>query len=138
MSQNYRFAMSIHLMTLLAAEPAQAHTSDEIANSIHCNPVMVRRVLISLHKAGLILSHKGPSGGSRLKKPARQITLADIYHAVEPDALFHLPPKPPDAESAIGHGIQPVLSSVFKRSNAALLEELEGTTLSQVLKKARK
>ena len=138
MAQNYRFAMSIHLMTLLAAEPEKAHTSQSIAKSIHCNPVMVRRALLALHKAGLVQSRKGPGGGARLKKTAKQTTLAEIYHAVEPAALFHLLPKPPEAETGAGHGVNAALGSVFKKANEALLDELAETSLSQLLKKARK
>ncbi len=136
MAQNYRFAMSIHLMTLLAAEPEKAHTSATIAKSLHCNPVMVRRALLGLHKAGLVTSHKGPGGGTKLKKAPKQITLAEIYQAVEQGEMFHLPPTA--AETPVDMGMRAALSGVFKRAHGALLAELGDTALSQVVKKARR
>ena len=57
------------------------HTSASIAESLHTSPVMVRRVFSSLHKAGFIMQRKGPTGGARLKVPAKSIGLGDVFSA---------------------------------------------------------
>lgn len=42
---------------------------------------MVRRTFLLLHKAGLIVQRKGPNGGAKLKVPAKQIGLGDVFDA---------------------------------------------------------
>src|ERR1700691_6633384 len=91
MAGNCRFATGVHVLVLLASEPDSLQTSTDIAEKLDTNPVVVRRVLASLQQAKLIESQKGPTGGSRLLKPPKAITLADVYKAVETSALFHTP-----------------------------------------------
>ena len=57
------------------------HTSAAIAEKLHESAVMVRRTFLLLHKAGLIVQRKGPNGGAKLKLPAKQIGLGDIFDA---------------------------------------------------------
>jgi Rrf2 family protein len=72
----------------LAAEPEAQQTSEEIARKLNTNPVVIRRVLSLLRQAGLVTSHKGPSGGSKLAKSGKAIRLGDIYRAVETVAVL--------------------------------------------------
>ena len=48
---------------------------------------MVRRPFLLLHKAGLIVQRKGPHGGAKLKLPAKQIGLGDVFEATAGDWL---------------------------------------------------
>ena len=91
MAVNCRFATGVHVLVLLAAEPDTLQTSTDIAEKLDTNPVVVRRVLASLQQAKLIESQKGPTGGSRLLRSPKAISLADVYQAVETGSLFHTP-----------------------------------------------
>jgi DNA-binding IscR family transcriptional regulator len=57
-----------------------------MANSVNANPVVIRRILCALVRAELITSQTGVAGGSRLVLKASQVTLLDVYRAVEGDA----------------------------------------------------
>ena len=81
MAQNGRFALSLRVLAVLAEEPDAMHTSAAIAGKLHESAVMVRRTFLLLHKAGLIVQRKGPNGGAKLKLPAKQIGLGDIFDA---------------------------------------------------------
>jgi Rrf2 family protein len=78
MAVNCRFATGVHVLVLLASEPDTLQTSTDIALKLDTNPVVVRRVLASLQQAKLIESQKGPTGGSRLLKSPKAISLADV------------------------------------------------------------
>ncbi len=67
----------------MASTPDKQFTSSDIAEHASTNPVVVRRVLGKLRKAGLMHSEKGHGGGWTLAKDATQITLADIYIALD-------------------------------------------------------
>jgi Rrf2 family protein len=134
MAVNTRFATGVHALALLASEPDVLQTSDDVAGRLNINPVVIRRVFSLLHRAGLVESHKGPHGGSRLARPARAITLADIYSALDGGELFHTVPFSGPQTSKVGNA----LDRAFRNAEAALREELTRTSLSQLVRKAAK
>lgn len=87
MAQNARFALSLRVLAVLASEPDAMHTSAAIAETLKESAVMVRRSFLLLQKAGLIVQRKGPNGGAKLKIPAKQIGLGDVFEATNEDWL---------------------------------------------------
>jgi Rrf2 family protein len=132
MALNARFATGVQALVLLAAEPAKLHRSEDIARELKTNPVVVRRVFLELRKAGVVESHKGPSGGSKLAAAAREITLRDIHRALHPQGLLHAPASSPVP------GLASALKGILNDASRALEKELDETTLSQLVKKAQK
>lgn len=134
MAVNCRFATGVHVLVLLASEPDTLQTSTEIAEKLDTNPVVVRRVLSSLQQARLIESQKGPTGGSRLLRSPKAITLADVYKAVETGSLFHTP----KVRVAGPVRVNAALERVFAESMGAIYEDLSKTSLAQVIKRSQK
>ena len=134
MAANLRFSTAIEALALMAAKPDQSHTSQTLAAALGTNPVVVRRLLAELSKAGIVKTSKGPSGGSKLGRGAKQITLRDIYRALGEGELLH----------QTGHGpivtqeLRDAIHSAFRKAQKSLEEELSVLTLNQVLKKAGK
>ena len=89
MAINTRFATGVHALVLLAAEPDVLQTSEDVARKLNTNPVVIRRVFSLLQHAELVESQKGPNGGSRLARPAKEITLSDIHRALDSGDLLH-------------------------------------------------
>ncbi len=122
------------MLTLLALAPEQAHSSQALAESIDTNPVVVRRLLMTLHAAKLVASAKGLSGGSKLVRSTRQITLGDIYRALEPGEIFHAALPKAAGKKPLADAMQ----SVFRKARRALEKELDSVTLHQFAKKVGK
>jgi Rrf2 family protein len=119
MAVNCRFATGVHVLVLLASEPDSLQTSTDIALKLDTNPVVVRRVLASLQQAKLIESQKGPTGGSRLLKSPKAISLADVYKAVETGSLFHTP----NVRAAAALRVNSALEKIFPGTMIGLVEE---------------
>lgn len=136
MSINSRFAVAVHILALLALEK-QLLSSRDIAGSVNTNPVVIRRILSSLNKAGLIDTQLGVEGGSTLARPAEQVTLLEVYRVVEAGSLFSLHPSEPNPLCPCGRNIQPILSSVFKKAERALEDILADTTIAEVVQDVR-
>src|ERR1700748_1854574 len=134
MAVNCRFATGVHVLVLLALVTDTLQTSTDIALKLDTNPVVVRRVLASLQQAKLIESQKGPTGGSRLLKYPKAITLADVYKAVETGSLFHTSNVRPAAADRVSSALERIFSS----SMIALLDDFEKTSLTQFLKRVGK
>lgn len=133
MSRNCRFAVAVHVAALLAMNDGQPVTSDWIAGSVNTNPVVIRRIVSALGKAGLVSATRGSNGGSMLARPANSITLLDILRAVEEEDGPALHNQPPNRNCPVGRGIQPVLRQVIDRAEAAREAVLANTLLSEVV-----
>ena len=132
MTGNSRFAVSVHILAYLAFRKDTAVASAEIASSVDTNPVVIRRLLASLVKAKLVNAHKGATGGFALATPAAEISLLDIYHAVEPHPMHGLDRFAPNRKCPVGARIEQLLHGVFDKAPAAMEAELGQVNLGDV------
>jgi Rrf2 family protein len=128
-----RFAVAVHVLTLLAQEGGRALTSEYIAGSVNTNPVVIRRLLGLLSKAGLVSTTEGAGGGTTLARPAGRITLGYVYRAVEAGGLFGAARNDPDPLCQVGKHVQAVLEGHVERFEAALEKEMGRVTVADVL-----
>lgn len=70
---NTRLSTALHILSLLAHNKGELLTSEWIAGSIGLNPVIVRKEIAVLKKAGLVESVAGKEGGTRLAKSAKKL-----------------------------------------------------------------
>lgn len=133
MAANTRFAVALHLLTALGYA-REARSSEELgAGTVGTHPVVLRRILSRLVKAGLVEAQAGRSGGFRLARPPAAIDLAAVYHAVEDDRLFAVHENAVVKSCPVSVAIRPLLSGVFEGAENALGRYLAGRRLSEVL-----
>jgi Rrf2 family protein len=131
---NCRFTVAIHVLCLLAAKRSQPLTSEFIAGSVNTNPVVIRRILAVLRRAGLVKSHPGVSGGWELVARPEQITLGALYQVVRPGTVFAMHSRQPNVLCPIGRNIQRGLGAHYQKAQAALEAELDRSTIADVVK----
>jgi Rrf2 family protein len=132
MPTSSRFAVAVHILTSLATHEGEPVPSEVIAKSASTNPAVIRRILSMLNNAGFARSQLGQGGGALLARPAKNISLLDVYSAVESDALFALHRTLPDQDCAVGRHIQPILQSTMDKAVAAMKTELGKVTVADV------
>ncbi|MFU1875248.1 Rrf2 family transcriptional regulator, partial [Enterococcus faecium] len=54
MAMSTKLSVAIHILSLIETGPQEQVTSEYIASSVNTNPVVVRRLMSQLKKAGLI------------------------------------------------------------------------------------
>ncbi|MBC7931439.1 MAG: Rrf2 family transcriptional regulator [Rubrivivax sp.] len=135
MAANTRFAVAVHTLGMLAFGDELNVTSDDVAKSVGTNPVVVRRLLAQLTRQGLVTVKLGAAGGARLTRSPEQITLADIYRALDEGPLFQVPMLGETHECAVGRNVGPVLTGVLLKAEKGLLAELRTVTLADVIGK---
>lgn len=143
MNTSSKFIVAIHILTLLevrrlAKGEVDVVKSEFMSESVNTNPVVIRRILGLLRKAGLVTSQKGPVGGTWLTRPAEQISLLQVYQAVEEGALFHLHYNEPNMQCPIGANIQDSLSDTFKAAETAMKNTLAQKTIGDVARSIAK
>ena len=131
MSASSRFAVATHILALLAIRAGEPTSSDMIAGSVQTNPVVIRRLLGTLARAGLVSAVSGRGGGAVLGRPADRITLLDIYRAVEERDLIRIHDAS-ESQCPIGRKIHGVLGGYCDRAEEAMASYLRGVTLAEI------
>ncbi|MEM1376064.1 MAG: Rrf2 family transcriptional regulator [Pseudomonadota bacterium] len=131
MKPNSRLSLALHTLVHMADEPERIRTSADFAAHSGTNPVVVRRVLGSLRKAGLVMSEKGHSGGWRLAKAPHKITLADVYLALEEQLIASNAPRTTN-QCSVESALQETMSSLLAEAETGLIERLSGISLTEV------
>jgi Rrf2 family protein len=133
---NSRFTVAVHLLTLLSvgreAFPETPLTSERAGESVNTNPVVVRRILGSLRNAGIVRSQPGPTGGWSLQKAPEDISLSEVYCAVEDERLFSMHHQQPSNACLVGRHIQSTLEGYFGEAEAAMKAKLGERTIADV------
>jgi len=136
MSANSRLTIAIHALAWTASHErlgGEWTTSDQIAKSVKTNPVVIRRLMAELVKAGLLESARGPGAGWRLSRRPEEITLGQVAAALGAEPTFAMHRNEPSPTCPIAQGIRPALAPVYARVDDAVRRELQRTTLSDVL-----
>jgi Rrf2 family protein len=134
MPANSRFPVAVHVMTALAWNDGESVSSRRLAESVRTNPVVIRRLLLQLGKAGLVESQVGMGGGVRLARRPGSITLLEIYRAVEIGSPFVLPDKPENKSCEVSCSMKPILASVLAETDRAVSRSLEKVRLSDLVR----
>lgn len=131
MKRNSRLSLALHTLGHMASDPDRMRTSADIADHAGTNPVVVRRVLGKLREAGLLTSEKGHAGGWRLARQPDQITLADVYLALD-ENLVATGGEEEAPSCSVEHKLQRKVASVLEEIERSLVERLAVTTIAEV------
>jgi Rrf2 family protein len=136
MAANSRLTIAVHALAWMALAKHRGTdllTSDQVAASVNTNPVIIRRSLGDLHRAGLVDVRRGTGAGWSLARAPEEITLLDVYDAVDREPLFAVHRTEPNMECPVGRGIRPALGHVYGGIEQALRAELARTSIADVL-----
>lgn len=133
-----RFAVAVHILTLLELDGSVPLTSAYIAASVRTDPAVIRRLLTLLARAGLTRSRLGAGGGTLPARAAAEITLLDVYRAVEAGAVFTQHRETPSPICPVGRHIQSSLQAHMDAATRALEAELATMTIADMLADIRR
>lgn len=133
MLSSSRFIVAVHAMSVLARFAGKGPVcSAVVAESVHTNPVVIRRLMTELEKADLVRSVAGRSGGFELNREASTISLADVYFAVEDESVFRMHKTDPESHCPVAAQLGKILSSPLRAAECALHSSLAKTSIRDV------
>lgn len=135
MQLSMKCSVAVHCLIFIhEAKGVAKVTSALLAQSTGANPVVIRNILSALKKAGLITVARG-TGGAELCRAPEEITLYQIYNALEPDGLTSLIGIHPCGQRPcpVARNIRAVLEGPYRRIGKAIQETMEEITLASML-----
>lgn len=120
------------LISLARRGPGETVMLEEISREEESPASFLGKIFQSLARAGLVRSVRGSGGGFTLAKPADQITLLEVFEAIEGKlALQRCQQTVPGCERQEGCA----LCGVFEEAQDQVREVFERTTIADLLKK---
>lgn len=136
MQVSSRFTIAVHVLTCLEVlKDEMPLNSETIAGSVGVNPVIIRNIFRALKKAGLIKVQRGGNGGVSLSRPTDEITLLDVYNAVDSvnnGELFRFHENP-NANCPVGRNIHHAMDERLAKIQKAMEDEMKSMKLSDVI-----
>jgi DNA-binding IscR family transcriptional regulator len=133
MQFSFRMPVAVQILLCLAKfDGVFKLTSNFLASSVNVNPVIIRKTLGQLNAAGLGEVAAGVGGAKLLRTPG-EITLREVFQAVEEDEdLFHIQDNP-NPQCPVGRNIQQVLGKRLALVKDNMLADFAQMTLADLL-----
>lgn len=135
MQISIKCSVAVHCLIFIhEAKGIAKVTSNLLAESTGSNPVVIRNILSALKKAGLITVPRG-TGGAELCADPSQITLYQIYSALEPDGVISIIGiHPCDGRPCpVAQNIRKVLEPPYHKIEDAVRNAMEEITLQSMI-----
>ena len=126
-----KFAISLHILTLLTKFPNEYLSSDFIASSLNLHPVLVRKEIVNLKNNQLVISKEGKNGGTMLAKSPSQITLDQVLKITLEKVSFGYSKNAPNPNCSVGKKINTQLDMLYTTLNNQISSQLKTMTLDQ-------
>lgn len=135
MQISMKCSVAIHcLIFIYEAKGITKVTSNLLAESTGSNPVVIRNILSALKKAGIITVRRG-TGGAELCTDPSQVTLYQIYSALEPNGVTSMIGIHPCQERPcpVAKNIRRVLERPYRKIENAVQKTMESITLQSMI-----
>ena len=135
MRADFRLSRMLHVLVHLHGRTV-AVSSEELAKMLDTNPVLVRRMMAGLRSAGYVSSTAGRSGGWMLLADPDQITVLDVYQALEEPVIYAIAPSIDHPGCEAEKAITRSLDVAMAQAAGTLLREFAALRLSAFISKA--
>lgn len=132
MKYSHKLSDAVHVLSYVEIYKDGDLSSNAIADSIESNPSLVRRLMSSLVQGGLLETRPG-SVSPKLTGPTNQITLLDIYNAIEIDHNFLHVDEKTNPACVVGGNIQDALNDVYAKVQQDAEASMQQVKLSSII-----
>lgn len=124
------FTKAIQICLFLNIKEGEFKSSTQLAQSVDTNPVVVRRLLAKLKKHDIVDSIAGAQGGFLLAKAPEDISLWNIYKAVQEEELFIRHKTNEDCD--ISCNLELLVKDTFNEAELAMRPALEHSNIANL------
>jgi DNA-binding IscR family transcriptional regulator len=131
MKRDSRLSGMLHVLLHMAGQEGPI-TSEHLAEMMHTNPVVVRRIMTGLRARGHVRSEKGHGGGWRLATDPGKLTLYDVYEALGRPPFFAIGNRSDAPLCLVEQAVNGVLDQALDEAAMLLHGRLRKVTLAML------
>ncbi|MFD1772732.1 RrF2 family transcriptional regulator [Paenibacillus rhizophilus] len=129
------FGLALQALVVLAKDGGTC-PSCEIAKMMSYEPTLLRRILAKLAKESILVTREGRDGGYALNKAPDQLTLAEVYRALEVGEARHEAVSGTMCVSDFGTQMKTACCGILEEVDRSVTEVLKNYTVADVVRKA--
>ncbi len=107
-------------------------TSETIGRMLGTSPVVVRRTMAGLRKAGYVRSEKGHGGGWTITASLDDVSLLDVHRAVGGPRIFAIGSDRPNPDCAVEKVVNEAIEDSLREAEALLVARLGAISLAEL------
>lgn len=127
------FGYALQGLVFLATHDQNVCPSGQMAAHLEAQATMMRRIMAPLAKANLVEAKEGRDGGYRLAKSANQITLADVYLAVQMAEPLSLGLLESTSDGLFGKEMHATFMDIVMDIEEVVVESLRRRTIADLI-----
>lgn len=134
MKYSVKLSDAVHILSYIHFSTNPNISSKDIAFSVKTNPSYVRKLMSAMKEDNIISNSQGKAN-AKISRDINDISLYDIYKAVEKDKpLLHLDIHI-NPECGLGVNMQYVMQDVYEELHKKIYKEMQDIKLSDLFKK---
>ncbi|WP_276353800.1 Rrf2 family transcriptional regulator [Cohnella caldifontis] len=130
------FGLALQALVILSKEQPHTCPSAELAEHLHSEATLLRRILAVLAKEGILETREGRDGGYRLKKDPRRLTLAEVYSALQVGDPLCYGIQETTGSHPFGRGMKAAFLDLTKEMDMSLKVVLSRYTVADLAERA--
>jgi len=131
MRQDTRLSRLLHVLLHMAQTDAPM-TSQQIAEMLGSNAVVVRRIMAGLRDGGYVEAERGHGGGWRIIRRTDEITVLDVYRSLGSPDLFAFGFSKPSPSCLVEQSVNATIAGSIEAATTTILEQFGALRLSQI------
>ncbi|MBY9077482.1 Rrf2 family transcriptional regulator [Paenibacillus sp. HN-1] len=129
------FGLALQALVVLTKEGGTC-PSCEIAKLMSSEPTLLRRILAKLAKESILVTREGRDGGYMLNKAADQLTLAEVYRALEVGEARHEAVSGTACTNEFGRQMKTAFADILDEVDSGVLGVLKKYTVADIAARA--
>ncbi|ASU78986.1 Rrf2 family transcriptional regulator [Actinopolyspora erythraea] len=136
-----RFSSALMAMLILAVAEEEGNptlSSAQLAERMGTNASLVRKLVLPLARAELVVCSKGRTGGTRLARAPEEITLAEVYRCSTGDKPLWNCRSGDEHDCRVAANTQAYFAELTREAERAVLDALGDRTLADGVRELRR
>ncbi|TFE27192.1 RrF2 family transcriptional regulator [Cohnella luojiensis] len=130
------FGLALQALVILSKDNVKTCPSAELAVLLQSEATLLRRILATLVKGGILDTREGRDGGYRLRRDPYTITLSEVYTVLQVSDPLCLGIKETTGSHTFGKEMNAIFNDITTAMDHSLLEVLNRYTVGQIAERA--
>jgi Rrf2 family transcriptional repressor of oqxAB len=130
------FGLALQALVILSKDNVQTCPSGELAVYLQSEATLLRRILATLVKGGILDTREGRDGGYRLRRAPDTITLAEVYSVLQVSDPLFFGIKDTTGDHPFGREMKSIFCELTAEMDRSLIELLGKYTIGQLAERA--